>query len=452
VRLWDADSGAAVDAIPLALMVPKTAALSFDGNLVAVGFETSGIWLWNRQTATPAKFETPQPITDLAFHPDGQTLFAASADGTLRAVRLSDGQSPFVVNHGSAIHDLVVSHNGQWLATAGENNQLRVWQSANGTPAPLQPATNFRGAVRAAAFSLDDSKVIGASGGDTAEQIAFDVNTGVALQRFTEHAKPVTAMVAGPANDQMITLAPTDAARIWSIQGGQTIPGHGQPVTALAAVRTTPLQVFSGSVDATVRRWNLDNGQQLQQFNHGAAVTSISVRPDGLRLAAAGSSNVARLWNVENNQQIAELRGDVRARSLVTRLNQQLQTQTARLNQAKQRMDTADQTLPMRTEAEKKAADALAAANKSVEEKQAVVRTTMDAKVAQEKLAIEAAATAQKAVQAKDEADKRAMEATVVAQRAQERANRLLTASQNNSSDKDLAAAATAAQNASPIG
>ena len=70
----------------------------------------------------------------------------------------------------------------------------------------------------------------------------------------------------------------------------------------------------------------------------------------------------------------------------------------------------------------------------------------MDAKVAQEKLAIEAAAAAQKATRAKDDADKLAMEAAVVAQQAQERANRLLTASQNNPADKDLAAAATTAQ------
>ena len=66
----------------------------------------------------------------------------------------------------------------------------------------------------------------------------------------------------------------------------------------------------SGSLDGTVRRWNVLTGQQLTQLNHGGPVASVAVRDDGQRWASASTNNSVKLWNATNNQQLAEMKGD----------------------------------------------------------------------------------------------------------------------------------------------
>ena len=77
-------------------------------------------------------------------------------------------------------------------------------------------------------------------------------------------------------------------------------------------------EILSGSTDATIRQWNLDNGQAIRQFNHGGPVLAVAVRPDGQRVASVSENHTAKLWNL-NGQQVAEMRGDVRLKTLVAR-------------------------------------------------------------------------------------------------------------------------------------
>lgn len=379
-------------------------------------------------------------VTSLSFHPNGQVVYASSLDGTLRGFNATNGQQTFTANHGAPIHDAARSPNGQFLVTAGEDKAIKVWNAANGQPA--QPATlqGFAAPVHAVAFAADGTRVIGGTAAPANEVLAFEFATRTLEQRFVEHATAVQA-VAALQGENFATLSADGKLRSWSLLAIKKLAAHSQPVTSLAVLPTNRKQLFSASLDGTIRHWNTETAQQIRQFNHGGPIESIAVRLDGQRLASASSNNSVRLWNAQNGQSIAQMRGDLRAKTQVTRLTQDQTAATAKRDAAKRDLEAAEKDLPVKTEAAKKAAEALTAANKDVETKTAAVKKADDAKVAAEKLAIEAAAAAQKATLAKAEADRLAVETAKLATLAAAKAQRFATLLQQSPDDKGLAAA-----------
>ena len=404
-----------------------------------------------------------QPVTAMLFHSNGQTLFTAGADGTLRGYTTQTGQAAFNTNHGAAIHDLAISAREEILATAGENAQVRLWQS-NGGAFGVQTLQGLSGPVTRVAFSTDDTQLIAGASGEKPAVMVFDVAKGTVLQRFTDGAGPTLGLArmlppsppapvpnAPPVLPNPVTTILTSSATgvwSWSLTAVRQIPGNSQPVTSLASIPGNPKQVFSGCLDGQLRRWNLETGQDMQQFNHGGSVTAIAVSPDGQRIASAtDNTHTAKLWNI-NGQQIAEMRGDIRKKTSQTRATQQLTASNARLNTAKQLLDQAEKDVPIKTTAEKTLADMLTAANTDMAAKKVVVETTLAAKIAAEKAAIDASATAKVAMTTKETAEKAAQDGTAVVTAAQAKLARLqqsATADPTSEKLKQLVVAATTA-------
>jgi WD40 repeat protein len=381
-----------------------------------------------------------KPVTSLAFHPNGQVVFASSDDGTLRGFNGTTGQQSFSANHGAPIHDAALSPNGQFLVTAGEDKLIKVWNSTNGQPVAPTPLQGFNAAVLAVAFSADGTRVIGGSAAPANEVLAFNFATRTLEQGFVGHATAVHTVI-GLEADVFATLTADGSFQNWSLSAVKKLAAHSQSVTSLAVLPTDPKQLFSAGLDGTIRHWNVGTGQQIRQFNHGGAIDSIAVRPDGQRMASASSNNSIRLWNVQNGQQVAEMKGDLRAKNAVTRLTQDQTTATAKRDATKRNFEAAEKDLPLKTAAAKTAADALTAANKDAETKSAAVKTTDTAKVAAEKIAIEAAAAAQKAALAKLEADRLAAETAKLLMLATARARRFATLVQQTPDQPGLEAA-----------
>ncbi len=393
-----------------------------------------------------------QPVRTMAFHPNNQLMFAVAADGTLRGYSPQNGQATFSTGHGAAVHDLAVSSDGQFLATAGDNNMVRLWNASGGGAGPQQLA-GFSGPVHRVAFSADGKQILAVSNGEKPTAQLHDMQTGALLQRFSGHAGVAIgcAMLpvipnADPNRTQTIALTASPVGVFqWNVTAIRQIPGHSGPVTSLARIPQNPRQVFSGSTDTTIRRWNLDNGQQMQQYNHGGVVVAIAVAPDVQRIASASDNHTAKLFNI-NGQQLAEMRGDIRRRIALTRAQQQDSAATTRLNVAKQLADVAEKDLPLKTTAEKTLADMLTAATADVQTKKTAMETAFTEKTASEKAAIDASATAKTALAAKQLAEQSAKVAAAEIVLAQAKLSRLQQASNSEPLNEELKAKVIAAQ------
>ena len=390
-----------------------------------------------------------KPINKVAFHPNGQTVYAAGEQGFIRGFNATTGAQTLTATHGAPIHDFALSPNTQQLASAGENMIIRIWNSANGAPLAPTQLVGFTGPVKSVCYTADSTRVIGSGGVATGELFVFDLtNAGELEQSLVGHTATVGVVVTAGESERVVSASADDSVRAWQLTGIKRIAGHSQPVTSLATIPAVPMQILSGSNDATVRHWNLINGQALRQMNHGGPVTAVAVRPDGQRFASTSTNNTAKLWNATNGAQLAEMRGDILAKNRVAKSTQQQTDATARVAAATAAVKAAETALPVKQSAATAAADALAKANTDVQTKSTAMTTTAAAKAAAEQLAIQAAAVAQKADVAKIAAERVAALCEAEAKAAMDKATRTQAAATANPENTALVQAAKVVQDA----
>jgi hypothetical protein len=75
----------------------------------------------------------------------------------------------------------------------------------------------------------------------------------------------------------------------------RTLPGHGAGVSGLA-FNAAGDRLLSGSLDRTVRMWNVADGKEIGVLHSPAPVTAIALVLEGTQIAVATDDNVIRTW------------------------------------------------------------------------------------------------------------------------------------------------------------
>lgn len=69
-------------------------------------------------------------------------------------------------------------------------------------------------------------------------------------------------------------------------------------------------EIFSGSEDATIRRWNVVSGMEFGKYEgHKIDIRDLAISPDGRKIASASSDKTARIWDVETGETLQVLKG-----------------------------------------------------------------------------------------------------------------------------------------------
>lgn len=374
-------------------------------------------------------------VQSLAFNADGDLL----ASGGFREVKLwrrpRDVTRMHVATSGKA-GILRLSPDAKLLATDAADFSIQIRNiSDGGITKSLQGHTAQVTGIR---FSSDSTQVYSSSTDKTV--LIHDLKTGHQVGKITTES-PLNDVALVPLQAateenphpsfQIATAGADNVIRIWGISAAATteekaesadaeaaeqytqvqeIKGHSQPVTCLCTISERPQELLSGSLDSTMRWWRTSNAQQVRAFSHGGAVNAIAASPDGQTFASAGQNNSAKLWRT-NGQQIAEMKGDIRLNTAITRAEQQQKTTESRVAVAKRQLDEAEKDVPTKTETEKKSAETLAKANADVEAKQTAVNKAREAKIAAEQAAVAAAATVQQMQSVRDKAQEMADQA-----------------------------------------
>lgn len=444
--VWEAASGRLLEILPVKQGISTAVYGPTVGDVVLARADMGIVLHTLRFRAALGDME--QAVTRATYLADG-TVFTSSLDGSVRRFTPSNGQQNFKADHGAPVHDLALSANGQLLASAGEDMTVKLWTAGNGAAQPNPVLEGFTGAVRRVAFSADNTRLV-ASGAIAGEVNVYDVATRTLEQVFREHTGAVTGLAcAGQGVPLVISTAADFSVRQWPLLLRRRIAGHSMPLTSIAAVPGPSPQAVTGSLDGTVRHWNLRTGQALRNMNHGAPVLDVAVRPDGQRFASAAENNTARLWNGANGQSLSELKGDIRALNTLARAEQELALTTNTVKFNEDALKAAQERAPAQAAVAKTAADALTAANTAVTAADTALKTTAATKTTAEQKAVQTAAAAQTATQAKLKADRELAAANAAATRAADKATRAKAASTAAPEDKTLAAAATAAEAAS---
>jgi WD40 repeat protein len=250
--IWDVRSGRKLQELSAQVQAYCLAASPSDARLALAGF---GDRVQVFTSAGAAAGELPCSCSDMrtiAFSPDGSQLAGGGRDGRVMLWTLprggltvtdgssSSGQERLLGRHRRAVHAAAYSHDGQWLATAGDGDVIRIWDVRTGKERLWIPKA---GKTRALAFC--GPNYVAAGGTDNRIGI-WDLNRVEALwqqKKLREtvplepdvqligHQGSVTSIVYDARTSTMISGSYDTTIRVWNLKLGPTVGGPGQRTT-----------------------------------------------------------------------------------------------------------------------------------------------------------------------------------------------------------------------------
>ena len=240
---------------------------SADGRLLASGSWDDTIRIWDVASGEELRAVEAEGDWDVFFAPDDEHV--ASTEGLICDIASGDQVQSLEVIGGHA----TFSPDGCWMASAGFNAPILVW----------------------------------------------NVGTGETVQTLEGHTDRVFGMAFSPDGRLLATgsgMGPSDVSdftvKIWDLETGQklrSLKGHGGDVHAVTFSPDGAL-VASASIDYTVKVWDVKRGELVHTLWHQDGLWDVDFSPDGALLASGGVARKVRLWDVATGEELPVLRHD----------------------------------------------------------------------------------------------------------------------------------------------
>jgi WD40 repeat protein len=349
-RIWDVGTGILVSTLEHRMSEPHlrvtSAAFSPAGDMIVTG-RGKFARLWDVETGLEQVMFAPhtQPVTAVAFSPNGDEVATASIDSIARFWKVATGEIESAVpgHAGLAVNDVEFSpdKDSRAFVTAGADKTASYSASGQRSVALL----GHDEAVLSASFSPDGRSILTASKDGTARLWdPFGEPVPTTLARYSHEVTTVAVDPTGSriavgrrnggvqvlapnrrvlstplatyrrrvvsvawAEEQLLMAAFADGrVTMWEGAGREPLPDldHESDIRAAAISRDGKLVATAGN-DGTVRLWRLP-AETYVELDHDTAVTSVAFDPRG-RLVATGSGNATYVWRTSDRQLVKKL-------------------------------------------------------------------------------------------------------------------------------------------------
>ncbi|KAF8553446.1 WD40 repeat-like protein [Imleria badia] len=232
-------------------------------------------------------------ILKLAYHPDGRRVVCCFDDGTIRVWNLENGeQEGASMEHTSTyVGTLALTGDGTRIISCDEDGSIRMWDIES---RELVREWTYQGGNPELAISPDDQLIAVGSW-----MVFFYTTEGRQLDHSITVGKVVRSLSFSPSGDKLACGTRSDIY-VYDVANGTLLlgplQGHKDNVDRLLWSHDGG-RLFSASRDRTVRCWNPDTGEQIgEPWIHNYSVLSLSLSPDGSKLASASYGGV-RFWD-----------------------------------------------------------------------------------------------------------------------------------------------------------
>ncbi len=294
--------------------------------------------LWNledNQAKLKFKLDAGCGVLAIAFAPDGKTLYSAGDDNLIRRWDVATGRHSGVFKgHDAIIVSLIAQENtiisggldktirfwdakstelnrtlpraqgdcdalavttsGEFVATAGINNTIRIFEADKGKefafgPGPQSPLAGL-------VLSADNKRLASL----TSAGKVF-VRDAAGLPAVEWDAKQTGDLILGGTPDGKTLVTASGPVRFWNADTGNEIaqlPAKGLDTVETLAFAPDGKTIALGYHSAQIELWDWRNKKSLASFKYPGSLFALAWSPDGKKLAAAGGAKVF-VWDAQ---------------------------------------------------------------------------------------------------------------------------------------------------------
>ena len=279
-------------------------AFSPNGATLAWGNKNGAVVLSALDGRTPPRTLSSHEgyVWSIAWSKDGQTLASGSWDSLIKLWRVEDGrQLTTLSGHTGRVLFTVFSPDGQLLASAAADKTIRFWMVQSGKELKTVSVENE---PRTLAFSPNGAILATRQYDDNTIKL-WDVSSGKVFESLQGHTDEIAMpnVVLSP-DGRALAMTSGNSIKLWDIAGDKgmkALLGHTSRVFSIA-FSPDGKTLASGSVDQTLKLWDLDTGK-ARSLEFPATVFSVAFSPDG-KMLAAGGLQVIKLWDPTSGEEL----------------------------------------------------------------------------------------------------------------------------------------------------
>ncbi|MDX2241800.1 MAG: WD40 repeat domain-containing protein [Leptolyngbyaceae cyanobacterium bins.302] len=247
-------------------------------------------------------------ITAIAWLPEGQALAISSAAGEVALISLASGAiQSLQTATGSSVDCLAVSQDGQFLATGGQNGQVKIWRLNASPPELLTTLENPSVWVDRLAWSPTTNQL--AFGLGRYAQV-WDAEADAIVTTLNFESSSVLGIDWHPSGS-FLALCGHKGARVWNANDWDEDPQVLEIPSASVAIAWSPNGTYlaDGNLDntLTVVEWTRPHNPWVMQGFPGKVrhlAWSQRLTPTGAPLLATSSSETIVIWERDADESV----------------------------------------------------------------------------------------------------------------------------------------------------
>ncbi|MCA9215200.1 MAG: WD40 repeat domain-containing protein [Planctomycetales bacterium] len=260
------------------------------------------IWDINRGTELRRLSGHTDWVDAATFSPDGNLLATAGKDHRLLLWDLTTGKRTAMVPPGdTAISAIAFSRSGSKLAIVGFDRSIQIYDVEHQTlmralPAPCRD-------MRCIEFSPDDRLIAG--GGRNGKLAVYDVPSGKQLALLDAHRQRIRAICFDTDNEQVVTAGEDRYLRAWDTKTFElNAELNSDKSKPMSMVSVGPGIIATGGSDNNISIWNLTTMKRQRVLRgHTGSVVALDTK-DGLLVSGSFDATV-RVWSVDDDDVVA---------------------------------------------------------------------------------------------------------------------------------------------------